>query len=149
MWSDSGNSPATSFGLDSTLPWLNSRDVDSPGYDGGPDGPIAERFSGLLRYTHQGKIGTGGMAEVHRVWDHHIGRMVAMKLLHRRHCNRRGMNERFTSEALAVASLQHPCIIEIYDRGVFPDGRLYFTMPEVSGQTLSEAIRAELSAGNG
>lgn len=93
------------------------------------------------RYIERGYFGQGGMGKVMRVFDRVLGREVAMKTIHTRHAERQGMLERFIEEAQVTAQLQHPSIIPLYDLGRFEDGRLWFTMKEVSGQTLKEAIR--------
>ena len=48
---------------------------------------------------------------------------------------------RFLAEAEATASLDHPGIVPVYDRGEDPDGLPYYTMPLVKGWTLDEAVR--------
>ncbi len=47
---------------------------------------------------------------------------------------------RFLDEAQATAQLQHPNILPVHDLGTRPDGRLWFTMREVRGRTLSEVV---------
>jgi serine/threonine protein kinase len=47
---------------------------------------------------------------------------------------------RFLEEAQATAQLQHPGIVPVHDTGRVPDGRLYFTMREVEGRTLTAWI---------
>src|SRR6185503_11573938 len=49
---------------------------------------------------------------------------------------------RFLREARITARLQHPGIVPLYDVGRFPDGTPFYTMRQVSGRTLDEAIAA-------
>ncbi len=92
------------------------------------------------RYEDRGVIGVGGMSEVRRVWDRRLGRTVARKIINESLLRRSTFVTRFLEEAQIGAQLQHPGIVPVYDVGILPNGRLYFTMKEVRGQTLSSAI---------
>ena len=98
------------------------------------------------RYEDRGPIGRGGMGEVRRVYDRHLDRMLAMKILAPELVEDRPSRARFTAEAKITAALQHPGIVAVHDQGVLADGRLWFTMREVQGRTLSDVID-ELHAG--
>ena len=100
-----------------------------------PLGPL----QGASRYVLLERIGSGGMGEVWRVRDQNLNRTMAMKLIHPKLS---GALERFIEEAQVTAQLAHPGIVPVYDLGRLPDGRYYFTMQEVRGQTLLRAIRA-------
>lgn len=102
------------------------------------------------RYEDLGPIASGGMGDVRRVRDHHLGRTVAMKVLRWDRSHDAGLRARFRAEVLRTADLQHPGIVSVYDWGERDDGRLWFTMPEVAGQTLAgliSAAHADPSAG--
>ncbi len=88
------------------------------------------------RYEHLGVIARGGWGEVIRVRDGSLDRIVAMKVLALEHLGTPRHRARFTNEAQVTAALEHPGIVPIHDRGVLRDGRPYFTMKEVRGQTL-------------
>ncbi len=94
------------------------------------------------RYADLGRIGLGGMAEVRRVRDRQLGRTLAMKILHPSMAARPAIRARFLAEAQATAQLEHPGIIPVHDIGTLPDGRQYYTMKEVRGQTYGEVIHA-------
>lgn len=96
------------------------------------------------RYEDLGLIGRGGMGEVRRVLDRHLGRRLAMKIL-RQDTDDATMRLRFLMEARITAQLQHPGVVAIHDQGVLSDGRIWFTMREVQGRTLRDII-AELHA---
>lgn len=96
------------------------------------------------RYTLVSRIGSGGMADVWLAQDAHLGRQVALKVLHRRFAQDAEFVVRFRREAEAAAGLQHPNIVAIYDRGQVGD-TFYIAMEYVRGQTLSEAIRGGLT----
>ncbi len=108
-----------------------------------PEG--GHRIDGLPRYDDLGPLGIGGMGEVRRAYDRQLGRTIALKIIHAPAMKQSGFVARFLEEAQATAQLQHPNIVPVYDLGELPDGRLWFTMQEVSGQTLGQVI-AELHA---
>ena len=88
------------------------------------------------RYQVGEVLGQGGQALVLRAYDRVLQRNVAMKVLRSPlRASTRGV-ERFTAEARLAAGLQHPGIVPVYDLGELPDGRFYFTMREIEGQTL-------------
>ncbi len=90
------------------------------------------------RYEDIGPIGEGGMGEVRRVRDRFLNRTVAMKILK---VSGEGRRERFLEEACISARLQHPAIVPVHDIGTLADGRLFFTMKEVVGNTFKSVIR--------
>ncbi len=92
------------------------------------------------RYTWLERIGVGGMGEVWRVHDAQLDRTVAMKQLREPLRSSPSATARFLAEARTVARLQHPGIVPIYDLGLLPDGRHYFTMKEIRGVTLAQVI---------
>lgn len=96
------------------------------------------------RYTLVSRIGSGGMADVWLAQDAHLGRQVALKVLHRRFAQDAEFVARFRREAEAAAGLQHPNIVSIYDRGQVGD-TFYIAMEYVRGQTLAEAIAGGLT----
>ncbi len=95
------------------------------------------------RYEDLAFIGRGAFAEVRRVRDRALNRIMAMKILDRKNGEISGsMRARFVQEAQATAQLQHPAIVPVHELGVLPDGRLFFTMEEVRGRTLSAVVDA-------
>src|SRR3954467_9648214 len=95
---------------------------------------------GRYRITH--RIGSGGMADVYCARDNHLGREVAIKVLHRRFARDREFVERFRREASAAASLNHPNVVNVFDRGEH-DGTYYIAMENLPGRTLKEIIQRE------
>src|SRR6185437_14476848 len=69
------------------------------------------------RYRIVRKLGAGGMANVYLAEDEVLGRRVAIKILNDRHAGDDQFVERFRREAKNAASLSHPNIVSIYDRG--------------------------------
>jgi hypothetical protein len=86
----------------------------------------------LTRYTIRQKIGSGGMATVYCADDHVLGREVALKMMHEHLINSPESVRRFSSEALAVATLSHENIVKIFDYGEF-ESRPYLVMEYVKG----------------
>jgi eukaryotic-like serine/threonine-protein kinase len=92
------------------------------------------------RYVLVQSLGIGGMGEVYLAHDEVLDRDVALKVLEERYAGYEGSAERFRREALNAASLSHPNIIQIYNRGEAEDGTSYIVMEYVPGGTLSEQI---------
>src|ERR687894_871374 len=94
------------------------------------------------RYRITDRIGSGGMADVYCADDTHLGREVALKVLHRRFSQDEEFVERFRREASAAAGLQHPHVVGIFDRGEH-EGTYYIAMEHLSGRTLKEVVQTE------
>jgi serine/threonine-protein kinase len=93
------------------------------------------------RYRILRKLGTGGMANVYLAEDEVLGRRVAIKILDDRHAGDEQFVERFRREAKNAASLSHPNIVSIYDRGE-AEGTYYIAMEYLDGRSLKELIVA-------
>jgi beta-lactam-binding protein with PASTA domain/tRNA A-37 threonylcarbamoyl transferase component Bud32 len=93
------------------------------------------------RYRIVRKLGTGGMANVYLAEDEVLGRRVAIKILNDRHAGDDQFVERFRREAKNAASLSHPNIVSIYDRGE-AEGTYYIAMEYLDGRSLKELIVA-------
>jgi serine/threonine protein kinase len=83
-------------------------------------------------------LGEGAMGQVYLGEHPQIGRKVAIKVLIGSLSANSEMADRFLSEAKAVNKISHPNIIEVYDFGKLPDGRLYLTMEYLEGMELTE-----------
>ena len=103
------------------------------------------------RYELGELIGRGGMADVFRGVDTRLGRTVAVKLLRPDLARDPQFQARFKREAQAVAALNHPSIVAIYDTGdhAVPGDHEdtvrvpYIVMEFVSGKTIRDLIRAK------
>ena len=91
------------------------------------------------RYRILRKLGAGGMANVYLAEDEDLGRRVAIKILNDRYANDDLFIERFRREAKSAASLSHPNIVSIYDRGE-AEGTYYIAMEVIEGRSLKELI---------
>src|ERR1700727_1576910 len=86
-------------------------------------------------------LGRGGMGVVYKARQKTLNRLVALKLLAPERVNDPRFAERFTREAQALAALNHPHIVTIYDFG--QAGGFYFLLMEfVNGVNLRQAMNA-------
>jgi eukaryotic-like serine/threonine-protein kinase len=91
-------------------------------------------------YEIEAKIGEGGFGSVFRAVHPVIGKVVAIKVLHRRYSAQPEMVRRFVAEARAVNQIRHRNIIDIFAFGQLEDGRHYYVMEYLEGSTLEEHI---------
>jgi serine/threonine-protein kinase len=82
------------------------------------------------------------MGEVWRGFDTLLARRVALKVLRAGMFAEGGFQARFEEEARHVGRLEHPSIVPVYDLGELPDGRPFFVMKLIHGQTLAELLAA-------
>ncbi|WP_084523884.1 serine/threonine-protein kinase [Nocardia inohanensis] len=77
-------------------------------------------------------LGQGGMGSVYLARHPRLGKLTALKLLNRELFADREIRTRFEREADLVAQLDHPNIVEVYDRGT-EDAQLWISMQYVDG----------------
>jgi serine/threonine-protein kinase len=92
------------------------------------------------RYRIIRRIGSGGMADVYEAEDTQLGRRIALKLLHRRFAEDAEFVERFRREASSAAGLNHPNVVQVFDRGQW-DGTYYIAMELLEGRNLKQIVR--------
>jgi beta-lactam-binding protein with PASTA domain/class 3 adenylate cyclase/tRNA A-37 threonylcarbamoyl transferase component Bud32 len=92
------------------------------------------------RYDLKELIGGGGMAEVYLARDRELDRDVAIKRLRQQYAHDEEVVERFEREAKIAASLSHPNIVQVYDRGETEDGSYYIVIEHVQGGNLKDRI---------
>nr|HEX4312576.1 HEAT repeat domain-containing protein [Kofleriaceae bacterium] len=109
----------------------------------GGDGSGYESWVGkeLGGYTIKRKLAEGGMGVVFEGEHGKLGRKGAIKLLKLEFCQNDEVVERFYQEARAVNSIRHENIVDIFDFGRDPDGRVFFVMEFLEGEPLSSRIR--------
>src|SRR5207253_5729310 len=93
------------------------------------------------RYETSEKLGTGGMSNVWKATDRILERTVAVKILAEHLSDDEKFVARFRREALAVAKLIHPNIVQVYDTGVDND-RHYIVMEYVEGRSGAQLLQA-------
>jgi serine/threonine protein kinase/formylglycine-generating enzyme required for sulfatase activity len=111
-----------------------------------PEPARARRVALPARYVDLELVGTGSFGEVRRVRDVSLDRALVLKILHEDYVDDAQARWRFSAEARVTAALQHPGIVPVYDHGELSDGRLWYAMKEVRGQTLG-AILGDLHDG--
>jgi serine/threonine protein kinase/tetratricopeptide (TPR) repeat protein len=87
------------------------------------------------RYVVLSKLGEGAMGEVFAAYDPELDRKVAIKLLTHRLGRHAAARARLRREAQALAKLEHPNVVTVYDVGEH-EGQLFVGMEFVQGQTL-------------
>ncbi len=85
-------------------------------------------------------LGRGGMGAVYQARQIELDRLVAIKLLPLEISVDKDFADRFRREARAMAKLNHPHIITVFDFGQTSDGHLFFAMEFVEGANLHDVI---------
>ncbi len=94
-------------------------------------------------YRIEAKLGEGGMATVYSATHPLIGKKAAVKLMSARLNADPMAVERFVSEARAVNQIGHPNIVDVFTFGKLADGRNYFVMEWLIGETLQSRLEHE------
>ncbi len=94
------------------------------------------------RYRLVREIGRGAMGVVHEAVHADLGRTVALKLLGDEAMSSEA-ESRFRAEARAIAQLSHDNLVKVYDFGACRDGRLYYAMELLEGETLASRLVRE------
>lgn len=117
--------------INETLPFVASgvaaADVDIPA-SAGPG-----RFRVVRLHAR------GGLGEVSIAQDVELNREVALKEIQTRFASDPGSRSRFVVEAEITGGLEHPGIVPVYGLGQYADGRPYYAMRFIRGQSLQDA----------
>lgn len=100
-----------------------------------PTSAAGPRFRALQPHAR------GGLGEVSIAWDAELERYVALKEIRREIADRAGLRARFIREAEINGNLEHPGIVPVYGLGTHEDGRPYYAMRFVRGESLEVAIK--------
>jgi tRNA A-37 threonylcarbamoyl transferase component Bud32 len=95
----------------------------------------------LGRYLIEGVLGSGSFAVVYRAVDTVLERTVALKVVDPSSHRNPTIGRRFVLEGKAVASLDHPAVVPVYDAGDH-DGVLWMAMRLVEGRSVDQALAA-------
>lgn len=100
------------------------------------------------RFEDRGEIDRGGRGVVHAIWDHILGRRLALKTLHRE--NEPDAVAEFVEEARTMGALDHPNVLPVYDIQADPHGGSpWLLMKHVEGRTLYEVLHETASPPSG
>ena len=102
------------------------------------DSLIGRRLDG--RYEVVGRLGEGGVGVVYRARQVHLGREVAIKVLHKDAAVIPEWRRRFEREAQALSALAHPNVVPVTDSG-FDNGVPFLVMELLQGQTLADLLK--------
>jgi serine/threonine-protein kinase len=83
----------------------------------------------------------GGLGEVSVALDVDLRRQVALKEIRAEHADEPDSRSRFLREAEITGNLEHPGIVPVYALGHYADGRPFYTMRLIKGDSLLDAIR--------
>lgn len=110
-----------------------------PAGAGAPIGPA--RGDVIGQYRVQEFLGEGGMGTVFEVEHIALARRYALKVLRTKVIERDpGAAQKFLREARTAARVRHPNIVDVVDFGHLPDGRPYFVMELLEGQSLADLV---------
>ncbi len=122
---------------DATRPIGSTTEVDL-----GPTGtrPGEDQASAVLPYVVQEPLAEGGLGEVLIAKDIRLNRKIALKRILPRFLHDQRSRARFQVEAEITGGLEHPGVVPIYAIGAYDDGRPFYAMRLVDGETLRAAI---------
>jgi serine/threonine-protein kinase len=83
----------------------------------------------------------GGLGEVFVARDEELHREVALKEIQGRHADDPPSRSRFLLEAEVTGGLEHPGVVPVYGLGAYPDGRPFYAMRLIKGDSLKDAIQ--------
>jgi WD40 repeat protein/serine/threonine protein kinase len=107
-----------------------------------PDETPSWSESGPTRFRILRPHAQGGLGIVYVAWDQEVGREVALKEIQERHGKNADTRARFVQEAEITGALEHPGIVPVYGLGQYADGRPYYAMRFIKGNSLKEAVNA-------
>ena len=103
-----------------------------------PPGPVVA--AGGRRFRSLRPHAQGGLGAVFLALDTELNREVALKQILDRHADDLTSRSRFILEAEITGGLEHPGIVPVYGLGIHDDGRPYYAMRFIRGDSLKEAI---------
>lgn len=113
--------------------------LTQPHESGGAD-PATSPAGTAPRYRVVRSHARGGLGEVFLAEDTELRREVALKEIQARHADHAVNRRRFVLEAEVTGQLEHPGIVPVYGLGAYPDGRPFYAMRFIKGESFQAAI---------
>jgi serine/threonine protein kinase/Flp pilus assembly protein TadD len=130
--------PIADVQLQATLaPLAQPRPEDAPD----PTRTFGTPSSTGMRFRRLRPHARGGLGEVFIALDNELNRQVALKEIQERYADQPECRDRFLLEAEITGALEHPGIVPIYGLGTYADGRPFYAMRFIKGDSLMEAIQ--------
>ena len=111
-----------------------------PSPHGAPSLSDPAELSVTERYVKLRLHDRGGLGEVFVAEDCELHRQVALKQIQEKFAENAESRERFVREAEVTGGLEHPGIVPVYGLGQYPDGRPYYAMRFIRGDTLKSLV---------
>jgi serine/threonine-protein kinase len=127
--------------VQASLAQLPQEEAHTVAYAPAPDGAAALRYQVLRPHAK------GGLVEVFVALDQELRREVALKEIDAEHADDPYSLGRFVREAEITGGLEHPGIVPVYGLGQYGDGRPFYAMRFIQGETLKDTI-ARFHAGD-
>jgi serine/threonine-protein kinase len=107
-----------------------------------PNKPVVKDLTGRIgKYEILHSVGKGAMGQVYKAHDTVLDRDVALKVMVAQIADDPELKQRFEREAKAVAKMNHPNVVAVFDLGNHSDGSPYIAMEFLKGQDLQKASR--------
>lgn len=104
-------------------------------------GPTPTAATSGMRFHNLRPHAMGGLGEVSIALDTELNREVALKEIQARFADQPESRERFVLEAEITGGLEHPGIVPVYGLGTYSDGRPFYAMRFIKGDSLKDALR--------
>ena len=114
--------------------------TELPGGEPVDDGK-ARSLKDECRYRIIDRHKIGGIGVIYRAEDLELNREVALKEIREQYANDPQSKARFLLEAEVIGNLEHPGIVPIHGKGHYRDGRVWYAMKFIEGESLQEAIK--------
>jgi eukaryotic-like serine/threonine-protein kinase len=132
--------------IDATLAWV-ARSKDGAATDTEDDDPdrtgscsVGSATSDGQRFRILRPHARGGLGAVFVALDNELHREVALKQILEKHADDAASRQWFVAEAEITGGLEHPGVVPVYGLGTDADGRPYYAMRFIKGESLKEAI---------
>jgi len=133
---DDENAPGVTkrLSMGATTAWVPSAGETGSETNPGPVGP--SRYRAIQPHAQ------GGLGVVYLAQDTELDRQVALKEIQVRHADNPRSQAAFVREAFITGGLEHPGVVSVHGFGRYPDGRPYYAMRFIHGDSLQDAIDA-------